>query len=78
MNKQLKVSKEAVVDIDQQKKQWMTKVFIIGGIVGGLAGLIGAFVFIQNKSEKEDHKLDPATGVQLGLGILGVLRLLTK
>ncbi|NSW51233.1 MAG: hypothetical protein HPY85_01865 [Anaerolineae bacterium] len=60
------------------RQAWVTKAFIIGGVIGAVAGLIGAFIFVNNHQDQDDDKLDAATGVQLGLGILGVLRLLTR
>ena len=63
--------------MNQEKKNWTTRTFIIGGILGTVIGLIGAYIFIQNTDEDSINNLTPATGLQLGLGILGVLRVLT-
>ena len=60
-----------------EKKSWTMKTLVIGGVLGTIIGLIGAYIFIQNTDEDDSNNLTPATGVQLGLGILGVLRILT-
>ena len=66
------------VEISSNAKQtWVMKTLVIGGLIGAVAGLIGAYIFINNHGDDDDEGLDAATGVQLGLGILGVLRLLT-
>jgi len=65
-------------NLTPEKKQWMAKVLIIGTLVGAVAGIIGAIVFVQNNESKEDKRFNAATGLQLGLGVLGVLRLLSK
>lgn len=64
-------------EMNQEKKNWTIKTFVIGGILGTIIGLVGAYIFIQNLDEDNTNNLTPATGLQLGLGILGVLRVLT-
>ena len=63
--------------MNREMKGWTTKTFIIGGILGTIIGLIGAYILVQNTDEDSTNNLTPATGVQLGLGILGALRVLT-
>ncbi|MCD4753354.1 MAG: hypothetical protein K8R40_09810 [Anaerolineaceae bacterium] len=64
-------------EMNREKKNWTTRTFVIGGILGTIIGLIGAYILIQNTDEDSTNNLTPATGLQLGLGILGVLRVLT-
>lgn len=64
-------------EMNSEKHNQIAKTLVIGGVLGTIIGLIGAYIFIQNTDENEKNNLTPATGVQLGLGILGVLRILT-
>lgn len=64
--------------MDQEKK-WKIKTFAIGGGIGLLVGLLASFFIIKRaEQEAELAKLSPAEGVQLGLGVLGLLRLIAK
>ena len=69
--------KDQKKEMNREKKNWTTKTFVIGGILGTIIGLLGAYILIQNSDEDSTNNLTPATGLQLGLGILGVLRVLT-
>ncbi len=57
---------------------WKTKTFIIGAVVGLAIGLLGAYIVIQ-RSEQLDTlpELSAGDGVKVGLGVLGVLRLIS-
>ncbi len=57
---------------------WKTKTLIIGAVVGLAIGLIGAYIVIQ-RSEQLDTlpELSAGDGVKVGLGVLGVLRLVS-
>lgn len=60
-------------------KQWKMKTLVIGGIVGALIGLGAAYVLIQRAEDEEAKpKLTAGEGVQLGLGVLGLLRLISN
>jgi hypothetical protein len=65
-------------DIQQRIKpmDWRTKTLIIGAIAGVAAGLLGAYIVVQ-RAERENvlPKVSPGDGVKIGLGVLGVLRL---
>ncbi|RLC91735.1 MAG: hypothetical protein DRI77_13565 [Chloroflexi bacterium] len=58
-----------------------TKVFVIGGLAGALLGLLAAWLYVR-EAESAGVDLDtetgaeitPRTGLQVGLGVLGVLR----
>lgn len=56
---------------------WKTKTILIGTIIGALAGAGSAMLLI-NRAEREDTKpkLSAGEGIQVGLGLLGLLRLI--
>ena len=49
---------------------------VIGAVLGGLAGLGAAYVFLQarRRSGKEGASVSPSTAVSIGLLLLGLLR----
>jgi hypothetical protein len=55
---------------------WKNKTMLMGAIAGIAAGLLGAYIVIQ-RAERENvlPKMNPSDGVKIGLGVLGVLRL---
>ena len=54
-----------------------TKTLIMGTIIGALAGAASAYLLIKRaESENTQPKLSPGEGVQLGLGVLGLMRLI--
>ena len=57
---------------------WKTKTFIIGGLIGLIAGLTASYIVVQ-QSEKQQTLPDvnPADGVKIGLGLLTFLRLVS-
>jgi hypothetical protein len=58
-----------------EDENWKTKVLLIGGAVGLLAGLGAAYLLIQ-RSKRDDTKpvLNTVEGIKLGLLVLGLLR----
>jgi hypothetical protein len=59
------------------KDNWKTTTLILGTVLGALTGAGAAFLMIQ-RAEKEQTKpkFTPGEGIQLGLGVLGLLRLI--
>ena len=56
---------------------WKTKTLLIGTTVGAAAGLMAAFIIMQRAEKNETTpKLTAGDGVKVGLGVLGVLRML--
>jgi hypothetical protein len=55
---------------------WKNKTLVIGAVAGLLLGLAGAYIVIQ-RAEKENTvpQITAGDGVKVGLGLLGVLRL---
>lgn len=60
-----------------QQVDWKQKTIIIGAIAGTLSGLVAAYILIQ-RAEQQNAKpqLSAGDGVKIGLGVLGVLRLI--
>ena len=53
------------------------KTIILGIVIGALTGAASAFVLIKRaESEDKNPELTPREGIQLGLGVLGLLRLI--
>ncbi len=60
--------------MDQNTK---TKTLVIGAVIGALAGAASAYLLVKRaESEDMQPKLSPGEGVQLGLGVLGLMRLI--
>jgi len=58
-------------------QKWKTKTLIFGTVIGAVVGAASAFLLIKRaESEDSDAKLTPGEGVQLGLGVLGLMRLI--
>ncbi|MHB8134248.1 MAG: hypothetical protein ACYDH1_08505 [Anaerolineaceae bacterium] len=61
----------------QQELGWKKKYLLIGGIVGLVSGLFAAFVLIQRAEQRQmTPKINAGDGVKVGLGVLGVLKLI--
>ncbi len=57
---------------------WKTKTLIIGAAVGLAIGLLGAYIVIQRSEQLETlPAVTAGDGVKVGLGVLGVLRLIS-
>jgi hypothetical protein len=56
---------------------WKNRTLLIGAIIGLAMGLASAYIFVR-RSEQLDTlpELSPGDGVKIGLGVLGVLRLI--
>lgn len=53
------------------------KIMFLGTLIGALAGAVSAYLLI-NRAEQEDEKpqLTAGEGIQVGLGLLGLMRLI--
>lgn len=59
------------------ENNWKTKTMIMGVVIGAMAGAVSAFLMIKRPEEQDSQpKLSPGEGVQVGLGILGLMRLI--
>ena len=55
-----------------------TRTLVLGALAGALVGLAAAMILINDAQKKNDKPhLSAGDGVKVGLGVLGVLRLLT-
>lgn len=53
------------------------RTIMLGIIIGALTGAASAYVLIKRaESEEKNPELTPGEGIQLGLGVLGLLRLI--
>jgi hypothetical protein len=60
------------------KLDWKTKTFIIGGLIGVLGGVGAAYLLIKRaEAEQRQPRLTPGEGVKIGLGLLGLMRLIS-
>ncbi len=64
--------------MEQQQDSWKMKALVIGGVVGLAAGLVAAMIFIQRAElNQAQPKISAGEGVKVGIGVLGVLRLIS-
>jgi hypothetical protein len=59
-------------------QNWKMKTLVIGGVIGALIGLGAAYMLVKRAELQGDTpQLSTGEGVKLGLGVLGLLRLLS-
>lgn len=62
-----------------EESNWKARTIIIGVIAGALTGLGVAFVLIQRaEQEGEAVQLGTSDGLKVGIGVLGLLRLVNQ
>jgi hypothetical protein len=55
---------------------WRQKTLLIGAVTGLLIGLAGAYIVLQRAEDLNTYpEVSAGDGVKIGLGVLGVLRL---
>ncbi len=58
---------------------WKAKTLLIGTVLGALTGLGVAFLMVNRADQEEARaKMGAGEGIQLGLAILGLLRLVSQ
>ena len=61
-----------------QLKSSNTKILVIGGVLGLLSGVLAAYLLVQKSQEREeDLSISAGDGVKVGLGLLGVFKLIS-
>ena len=54
-----------------------TKTIVLGVVIGAAAGAVSAFLLIKKaETEQTSPKLSAGEGIQVGLGLLGLLRMI--
>lgn len=65
--------------MEQPKENWKAITFLIGAVVGLVCGLAAAYMIIQRAEEEEKHpRLTAGDGVKVGIGVLGVVRMIAE
>jgi len=61
-----------------QSESSKSKTLFVGGLIGLLSGLLAAYLLLQRSEQNEKHpSISPGDGIKVGLGILGVLKLIS-
>jgi len=61
-----------------EDQNWQKKTLVTGVLVGALTGLIGAVILIQSANRtRRAPQLSAGDGVKVGLGVLGILRMIS-
>ena len=59
------------------ENNWKTKTVVLGVAIGAVAGAISALLLIKRaESEHKAPKLTAGEGIQVGLGVLGLMRMI--
>ncbi len=58
-------------------KNWKSTTIIIGAVIGAAVGALSGFLLVKRaEADQIPPKLTAGEGVQVGLGVLGVLRMI--
>ena len=61
----------------ENNNNWKTKVMLIGAFLGVVTGLGAAYILVQRAEQQSTPpRLSPGEGVRVGLGVLGLLRMI--
>lgn len=59
------------------EENWKTKTVVMGVVIGAIAGAVSALLLIKRaESEHTAPKLTAGEGIQVGLGLLGLMRMI--
>jgi hypothetical protein len=60
------------------ESNWRGRTLLLGALIGALTGLGAAFVLVRRSEERgEPPQLGAGEGVRLGMGVLGLLRMIS-
>ena len=55
-----------------------SKILFVGGLLGLLSGVLAAYLLLQRSEQTQKNlNISPGDGVKVGLGVLGVLKLIS-
>ncbi len=62
--------------LEKSMETWKVKTLAIGGVLGALVGLAGAFMLVQNAEKRDIQKVNisPSEGFRIGVLVIGLLR----
>jgi len=61
-----------------EETNWRGRTLMLGALLGALAGLGAAYVLVRRADEQgEPPRLGAGEGVRLGMGVLGLLRMIS-
>lgn len=62
--------------LEKSMETWKVKTLAIGGVIGAMVGLAGAFMLVQNAEKRNVQNVSISTGEGFRLGVLvfGLLR----
>ena len=62
--------------LEKSMETWKVKTLAIGGVIGAMVGLAGAFMLVQNAEKRNVQKVSISTGEGFRIGVLvfGLLR----
>ncbi len=57
---------------------WKTRTLVTGGLLGAFAGLLAALLMVKkSETTQTQPQLTTSDGVKIGIGILGLIKLIT-
>lgn len=60
------------------ENSWRGRTLLLGALIGALTGLGAAYVLVRRAEEQgEPPRLGAGEGVRLGMGVLGLLRMIS-
>jgi hypothetical protein len=61
-----------------EENNWRGRTLLLGAVIGALTGLGAAYVIVRQAEEQgEPPRLGAGEGVRLGMGVLGLLRMIS-
>ena len=69
--------------VTQQETDWRPRVFLIGGLIGTMLGVLSAYFYIRAAeqrygSDKPPEAPGPSDTVKLGISLLSIVRTITE
>lgn len=59
-------------------QSWKTRILISGGFIGAIAGVIAALLMVRKaETTNTQPQLTPADGVKIGIGLLGLIKMVS-